>query len=194
MSLHTGTISTGRKPFYRREKFWRVTLPITAAVCVVVAGLLVYNAIYGSNGSPNAKNGWGVTYPVPVKPKTVKLDPAVRPLIRQFVLTAVARRNVASAYALSGPEIRQGQTRAEFAKGNIAVVPYPITKRSKIRIIKIDYSYAQRARLQVFLVTPDMKVHSPHTFFADLIKSHGRWYVNTWVPRWTPPIPTAPGR
>jgi hypothetical protein len=194
MSLHTGTISPTRKPFWRRERFWRFTLPVAAAVALVASGLVVYDRVFGSNGSPNAKNGWGVTYPTPVKPRTVKLDPSVRPLVRRFVETAVARRNVVSAYGISGPEIRQDQTRKEFAAGNIAVVPYLITAKSTIRILRVDYSYANRARVEVFLVTPGYKIHSPHTFFADLVKRGGRWYVNTWVPRWTPPIPTAPGR
>jgi hypothetical protein len=35
--------------------------------------------------------------------------------------------------------------------------------------------------------------NSPHTFFVNLVKQHGKWYVNDWVPRWTPPIPVTPG-
>lgn len=195
MTLHSGTLSRGRPPFWRRQQFWRVTLPIVAVAAAALAGVLVYNAFYGSNGLPNAKNGWGVTYPVAKEPATVKLDASIKPMMLRFIQTAVARKNLDVAYDLSGPQIRQGMTRKQFEAGAIAVVPFKITDKTKITV-KVLKSYATSAQLQYFLVTPgstDNK-NSPHTYFADLIKSHGRWYVNSWVPRWTPPIPTQPGR
>lgn len=193
MGMQLGTLTAARKPFWRRQQFWRVTLPSLAALAAAVSGLLVYNSIYRSNGISNAKNGWGVTYPVPTKLKTVKLDPAVRLLVQRFVHTAVARRSLAAAYALSGPEIRQGMTVRQFLSGNIAVVPYTIRDNTKITI-RVDSSHVHQAQLEVFLVTPGVKEHSPHTFYADVLERGGRWYVNSWVPRWTPPIPTQPGR
>lgn len=188
-------MSIARKPLWRRQQFWRVTLPVVAALAVVVAALLVYDSIYGSNGSPNAAKGWGVTYPAPAKPKPVKLDPGARAVVRRFVATAVARKDLATAYRLSGPEIRQGMTRAQFEQGQIAVVPFPVDARTTVKVTKIDYSYENRAQLELELGTPGRKVsNSPHTFYANLIKQHGTWFVNSWVPRWTPPIPTDPGR
>lgn len=195
MTMQSGTLAPRRPPFWRRQQFWRVGLPIAALAAAVIAGLVVYNAIYGSNGAPNAKQGWGVTYPTAKNPPTVKLDASVKALVRRFIATAVARKNLDIAYAMSGPEIRQGLTRTEFAKGNIAVVPFTINDKTKITL-KVIKSYATSAQLQAFIVTPgssDNK-NSPHTFYADLIKQNGHWYVNAWVPRWTPPIPTQPGR
>jgi hypothetical protein len=184
-----------QKPVWRRRQFWRVALPIAAALSVLIAGLLTYNSIYGSNGSPNAKAGWGVTYPAPAKPKTVKLDASIGSLITRFVKTAVARKNLEAAYAISGPQIRQGMTVAQFSKGAIAVPPFAVDARTTVHVDHVVYSYANRAQLQVSLGTPGRKVsNSPHTFFADLVKQGGGWVVNTWVPRWTPPIPTQPGR
>jgi|SRR5947209_7924129 len=195
MSAHS---SIALKPIWRRQQFWRVALPVAAVVAVLVAGIFVYDAVYGSNGTPIQKH-WGVTYPAATKPKTVKLDPAVRAAAHQFIWTAVARRNLGTAYALSGPQMRQGMTLKQFLTGNIPATPYPIRANTKVRYT-VDYSYANRARLEAFVVTPGLKVHSPHTFFIDLVKVpggpkvNGKWLVNTWVPRWTPPIPTQPGR
>lgn len=186
--------SVARKPLWRRQQFWRTALPVVAVLSAIVAGVLVYNSIYGSNGQPESQTGWGVTYPTPKPPKTVKLDPAVRPVISRFVATAVARKNLAAAYAISGPAIRQGQTLKQFLSGNIAVVPFDVDARTRPRVVSIDKSYAASAQLEVFLDTPGRRVtNSPHTFFIDLIKQHGRWYVNGWTPRWTPPIPSLPG-
>ncbi len=124
--------------------------------------------------------------------ESVRLDPAVRPLVRRFVATAVARKDLAAAYAISGPAIRQGETLAQFAAGSIPVVPYAIDATSSVTFLRVDESQPASARLEVFLATPDRAVNSPHTFFVDLIKRRGRWYVNGWTPRWTPPIPTLP--
>lgn len=189
MSVHPNTLGATRKPFWRRHQFWRVTLPVLAIAGGVIAGILVYNAFVGSNGTPRAQ-GWGVTYPTPKTPKTVKLDPTVRTVVKQFIATAVARKNLRAAYSMAGPQVRQGMSLEEWLKGEIAVVPFPVDAKTKADIT-VENSYANSAKLQILLVTPGREVKtSPHTFFADMIKKNGKWLVNSWVPRWTPPIPT----
>lgn len=179
---------------WSRWRFWRRKLPLVVVAAALAGGILAYDAVYGSNGQPESLTGWGVTYPTPTAPRTVRLDDAVRPLVRTFVSTAVARRRLAAAYAISGPQIRQGQTLRQFLQGNIAVVPFDVDSRTFVRFLRVDQSYAASAQLEVLLVTPGRVVtNSPHTFYVDLIKQHGRWYVNDWVPRWTPPILTMPG-
>jgi hypothetical protein len=192
MSAHPAGVA--RKPVWRRPQFWRAALPVASVLAALIAGILVYNSIYGSNGQPESQTGWGVTYPAPKPPKTVKLDPTIRPLVQRFVMTAVARKNLDAAYAISGPEIRQGQTLKQFRQGNIAVVPFDVDARTRARVTKIDHSYATSVQLEVFLDTPGRNVtNSPHTFYVNLLKQHGRWFVNGWTPRWTPPIPSLPG-
>jgi hypothetical protein len=184
------SVRVGRQPWWRRRRFWRGAAPLIAVAGAIAAGIVALNATVGSSGSPNAPQGWGVRYPTPKAPTTVALDPRVRPLVQRFIQTAVARRNLAAAYWMAGPQVRQGMTLRQWLKGEIPVVPYPIDPTTDVQVA-VDYSYARRARLEVFLVTPDRNVNSPHTFFVDLIKRHGTWYVNGWVPRWTPPIPVA---
>jgi hypothetical protein len=47
--------------------------------------------------------------------------------------------------------------------------------------------------VQVHVVTPDQAAKTrkleTNTFFVMLVKKNGRWLVNDWVPRWSPPIP-----
>lgn len=180
----------GRKPWWRRRRFWRGAAPFVGVAGAITVGIVLLNGALGTNGVPNAPQGWGVSYPVPKPPQTVRLDPRVAPLVRRFIETAVARRKLGDAYWLAGPEVREGMTLRQWLTGNIAVVPYPIDGSTKIRA-HIVYSYRGKAQLEIFLVTPDREVNSPHTFFVDLIERNGRWYVDGWVPRWTPPIPVA---
>jgi hypothetical protein len=179
-----------RVPFWRRQSFWRVALPVAAALAVIVAILVIIQVSVGSNGSPNASTGWGVTYPAVKKPKTVKFDHAAQLVATKFVNTAVARKNLDQAYAISGPQVRQGMTLAQFKSGNIPVVPYAITKKTSANL-KIDESYAKSATLELYLVTPG---HEGRDFYVNMVKTNGKWFVNGWVPRGTPPIPTDPGR
>lgn len=176
--------SVSRKPIWRRQQFWRVALPTLAVACAVVAGVLVYNAFVGTSHvgqSPGAQT----TYPDAPKQKSVKFDPLARDVARKFILTAVARKNLEQAYAISGPQVREGMTLKQWDTGNIAVVPYKVNE-STIANIKIDESYKTSAKLEVLMSTPKVK---SQIFFMDLIKKDGLWLVNAWVPRSPPPIP-----
>lgn len=189
MSLHATPVndrtSIAKKPFWRRQQFWRVFLPTVAVASAVVAGLLVYNAFAGSSGVSQAKDGWGVTYKEPPTPATVRFSPAARAVARKFVLTAVARKNLKDAYALAGPGVREGMTLKQWMTGNIAVVPYLVNDRTSARI-GIDQSYATSAQLEVFLDTPHQR---GRIFFMTLIKRDGKWLVDSWAPRGSPGIP-----
>jgi hypothetical protein len=179
----------GAAPFWRRQQFWRIVLPVAAALAVIAAILVILQVTQGSNGSPNAVTGWGVTYPTPKPPKTVKFDPKAQAVATKFVRTAVARKNLDAAYMISGPHVREGMTLKEFLTGNIAVVPYHVTPKTQAHM-KIDKSYANKATVELYLVTPP---HPGRDFFVDLIKVNGKWFVDGWVPRGTPPIPVATG-
>jgi hypothetical protein len=188
--LGADQLSASRTPFWRRQQFWRIALPVAAALAVIVALLVILQVSVGSNGSPNAVTGWGVTYPTPKPPKTVKLDPEVQRTATKFIKTAVARKNLDVAYRISGPHVREGMTLKQFLTGAIAVVPYKVTSKTSASM-KIDKSYATIAQLEMYLVTPG---HRGRDFYVDMVKKNGKWFVDGWVPRGTPPIPTDPGR
>ena len=124
-------------------------------------------------------------------PQTTKLAPGARLAAQKFILTAVARKNLKQAYALAGPQIRQGQTLKEWLTGNIAVVPYPVDKLD-VSTMKIDFSYANEAAIEVALIPKKGSGVKPLIFYMDLIKRHDKWLVNSWVPRSAPQIPLAP--
>jgi hypothetical protein len=176
--------SVSHKPIWRRQQFWRVALPTLSVACAVVAGVLVYNAFVGTSDVHQAA-GARTTYPEPPKQKSVPFDPAAREVARRFILTAVARKHLAEAYAFSGPQIREGMTLKQWKTGNIAVVPYKVNDAT-VANIKIDESHKADAKLEILMSTPKVKAQ---IFFMDLIKRHGKWFVNAWVPRSPPPIP-----
>jgi hypothetical protein len=184
MTTHVHQQSVAKIPFWRRHQFWRVALPTVAIASAVVAGILVLNAFVGSNGVKQAKH-WGVNYPTPKPPPTVKFTAAERAVVKKFVITAVARKNLDQAYAISGPGVREGMSLKQFMTGNIAVVPYVVDDTTIARMA-IDQSYATSAQVEVYLSTAHQR---GRIFFVDLVKKHGKWFVNAWVPRGSPLIP-----
>ena len=124
-------------------------------------------------------------------PKTVKLDPTARRVAGEFILTAVARKNLRKAYDLVGPQIKQGQSLKEWLTGNIAVVPYPVGD-IKFAPFKIDYSYPKHALLEIALLPTDKATArgvKPQLFYVDLKKLNGKWLVDGWTPRSSPMVP-----
>lgn len=185
MSIDSGPGMTPT-PMWRRGRFWQVAVPVCLVVGAV-AGLLTALQVYeGSNGVAESQTGWGTTYPTPKKPQSVKLDPGVQKVAKRFILTAVARKDLRTAYTITGQHIRQGMTLDEWLSGNIAVVPYVVTSKT-VAQMKIDQSYKNRAQLEVYMTTPGQKSRD---FFVDVVKTrNGKWVVDGWVPRGTPPIP-----
>ena len=106
----------------------------------------------------------------------------------KFIETAVARKHLPQAYNIVTEQIRQGQTLKSWNTGNIAVIPYPVDA-VKYAPMKIDFSYPKEAQIQVALLPKaGAKVHA-QLFVMDIVKRHGTWLVNSWVPRSAPMVP-----
>src|SRR4051794_12633402 len=96
---------------------------VVGAVAVAVGGAIAVGNTGKDLDTPLSSAAPDDRSPVP---PTIDLDPAAQRVARTFVQTAVARRNLRAAYALAGPQIKQGQSMREWLTGDIAVVPYPV--------------------------------------------------------------------
>jgi hypothetical protein len=181
------TIFEHRAPV--KKPGWRKALPWI--VGVVAVGLIV-----GILGWRYANTGHSTAAPLtnfPAKdvsqvPPTVKLPPAATRVARRFIETAVARKNLPQAYELVTNQIRQGQSLQEWNTGNIAVVPYPVDA-VQYAPMKIDFSYPNEALVEIALLPKKGAKVRGLLFQMDLVKRDGKWLVNTWAPRSSPPVP-----
>jgi hypothetical protein len=172
-----------------RKPGWRKALPW-------VVGVVVVGALVGFLGYHYSNTGKSTATPLLNKPaqdvskvpQTVKLTPGATVVARQFIRTAVARKNLANAYGIVTEEIRQGQTLKEWETGNIAVVPYPVDA-VKYAPMKIDFSYPKEALIEIALLPKVGAKVRAQLFQMDLVKQHGKWLVNGWYPRSSPPVP-----
>ena len=124
--------------------------------------------------------------------KQVKVDSAVRHVAGEFILTAVSRKNLAKSYDYVHPELRQGMSRKQWAKGDIPVVYYPAGILDKTAF-KVDESYENEIYMEVALLPKAGSGWKPQIFYIGLKRMGGKtgpWGVSYWVPRGKPELPT----
>lgn len=117
-------------------------------------------------------------------------------LMRQFITTAVARKDLDKAYWLVGPDLRGGLSRSQWRNGDIPVLYYHADNAATVSF-KVDYSYTTSALFEANLhAVPGTEQRPELLFFIGLKrqggKAHGQWLVNYFEPNWRPPVPMAP--
>jgi hypothetical protein len=124
--------------------------------------------------------------------KTVPLPPQARQIAVQFIKTAVVRKNLRQAWAISGPGIKQGMTLREWMTGAIPVVPYPDAAVNQSPV-KVDWSFPNDVSLQVLMEPKQGSKEKPQVFYIGLKKygsgAQAKWLVDYWAPYAPPPVP-----
>jgi hypothetical protein len=161
---------------------------VGGSLCVVAA--LVFIAIVlGNTGHSSAtaidrtKKAW--VYKAPAHMRLTKQDRVeLFDTSSRFVRTAVARKQLDSAWEMLGPEMKAGQTRKSWNTGFNNVVPF---KADGIEAWDILYAYQGDVALDLSLVSGrrDGNNWAGKTFTLELkrdLTSH-RWLVASWVPK-----------
>jgi hypothetical protein len=181
--------------FLSNVQLGRALVWLSAAV--FVGGLVVFLATRtGSEAqepSPAARPAAQQQGP---KGKAATLDEAARAVAGKFILTAVARTDLAASYQLVHPDLRQGFTLAQWKTGEIPVVPYEVESIEQARF-RVEEAYPNQLLLEVALIPKEGSSTRAAVFqlgLKDTAKGASRhWLVDYWMPRWSPPIPAAPG-
>jgi hypothetical protein len=169
-------------------------LPWIAGAVLLVGVLAFWQTMVKTNENPETFSNERVQNTA--APETVPLAPEARQVVVQFIKTAVMRKNLAQAWTISGPQIRQDISRQEWLKGNIPVVPYPDAAVNRSPV-KITWSHPTEAGLEVVLQPKPGSKDKPQLFFVGVLKqgsgSQAKWVVDYWAPYAPPPIPSNPG-
>jgi hypothetical protein len=164
-----------------------------------IAAALVF-IVPNQSGTTASDNG---AAPSPdFKPQTVpqekllkRVPPEARRVAGKFLLTAVQRKNLAAAWPLAGPQVRQGMTREQWLKGDIAVPTW--FDGIKAAPMKVDYATKKDAQLEVLIEpTKTGKNVRPGLFVLtlDLVGKgeNAHWVVNSAQQRVSVAIPNTP--
>lgn len=153
---------------------------------LAVAGPLIYLGVHLSTpGNPGNANGPTVPdykQPVPA-PFTKAKQREVRPVLASFIRSAVARQDPARAWNVSAPNLKEGVTRKEWNRGSLPVVPYPALDKGLGQWDYVEYSYRNSVGLEVFLFPKPGSGYSALTADVELVRDHGRWLVDYWMPK-----------
>jgi hypothetical protein len=157
----------------------------------LIAGVVVFMVVFLGNDQEET-----VT---PIPPATpvaqgATLDQEARTVAGKFILTAVARKNLAESWKLVHPSMKQGLTLAQWKRGEIPVVPYPVGNLKEARF-KVDESTPKTLLIGVVLIPKAGAKVKAQEFDLGLKKvgtGTGHWLVDYWMPKWSPAIPANP--
>jgi hypothetical protein len=170
-------------PRFRRRLLW-----LGGGSCVTV--LVVFVSIHlGNTGHSHAtpvdktKKAW--VYQAPTHMRLTKRDRLeLFTASSRFVRTAVARKQLDSAWEMLGPEMKAGQTRKSWDSGFNNVVPF---KADAIEAWDILYAYKDDVALDLSLVSGRRNGDNwaGKTFTLELKRNPAShlWLVASWVPR-----------
>jgi hypothetical protein len=168
---------------------FNLALPWIAGL-VLAVGVAAFIQSRTDTGSPKETFSNEPVQDLSKQPKAVPMPGEARSAAVTFLQTAVARKNLAQAWRVTGPGIKQGQSYRDWLKGNIAVVPYPGASMDKAPI-KVDWSYPDSIGLSIALLPKKGSREKPQVFNMELKKAGNRWLVDSWVPYAPPAVPDA---
>lgn len=175
------------------------------ASLVLIVGIVAFATVkLTGDGESAAQPATSEELPVEdFNPGTTEAAPAPVPAAArraagEFILAAAGREDLAKAWDLSHPELKQqcGCTYKEWLTGNIPVQYYP-TGNLEGATFGVDESTARRVVLEVLLSPKEGEAVEPQPFFIGL-KAVGKgaklkWLVDYWAPIVGIPVPQTPG-
>jgi hypothetical protein len=175
----TGRLTSHR---FRRRLGW--TVGGLGIVGAAVAGAVAIGNTGRTNATPidRSKPAW--VYHEPVKAKLTAADRRdLFTTASRFIQTAVARKQLDSAWNMLGPEMKAGQTRRSWDTGTNNVVPFPAVG---IANWGIDYAYENDVALDLAVVGAKSSDWAGKTFTIEFKRYPSRpnvWLVAAWVPK-----------
>ena len=172
------TFPVVKSPRVQRRVLW-------AGGVVAVAGIFgILNLTLPRGGSyPNTVRPGRPQFVA--EPQKVPLTPArraaVNRLVDAFVPAAVERHDPMAALPLVTRGFRAGTSRADWAKGDIPVIPYQTTG-THFRGWTLDYSLANQIAVDVLLRPGPTETRGAIAFTAVFKRPHGAWLIDSFVP------------
>ena len=169
---------------------WRRRIAFTAIGVGVAVPLIWLGVRYSDPGNPENANG--PTVADYVQTRNVPFTPVqrrqVHQVLKQFIATAVVRQNVAKAWDIAGPTLKEGLTRSQWDNGNLPVIPYPALDKGWGNWSFVQYSYAEGKKhtvgVEVFLFPKPKSGWSAMTADVEVFKNPKKhWLVDYWMPK-----------
>lgn len=164
-----------------RRRFFGIGGALTLVTAVVVTVALLGNTAKKEPDTRRPGVAW--TYRSPQPAHLTRAERAeVLKTSMLFIDTAVARKHLERAYAITDPELLQGMSKSEWVRGNIPVVPFPL---AGVAAWNVAYEYLNDVAIQFSLVAkPGTQTVIGKTFQIELKRRRAEspWRVVSWSP------------
>ena len=160
---------------------------------VLVVGVIVFLGVrYSNTANPEPKAATGnPVAPAAAPPKNIAFPPEAWKVAREFVFTAVARKHLDEAYALTHPAIKAGISKKEWRTGNLPVVSSPVVQILKTNWKNTNYAHPRDAQINVILIPSKGRRWNAQIGLTKVGQgSNAHWLVSYFQPLGGPPVPT----
>jgi hypothetical protein len=179
-------------PRRQRNAFF-ASLALLAAGIVALLVVVVFPSSDHRLNTPISNKPAQLVKPDPA----AKVDPKAVTIARQFLLTAVQRKNLDWAYDNVHVDLKGRMSRQQWDRGDIPVIPFDAQNAATTAFIP-QFSLQREVEFEVTLVPKVNAVYAgnkPLRFYLALRREHdkanGRWLVSYFEPHWKPPVPLA---
>jgi len=181
----------------------KTLLPWISAL-VLIAGIVAVIITYSNNGSsngpqatPNQRVG-PANPPIPsaqVPSQNIPFPPAAWKVAREFMFTALARKDLGRSYEISDSALKSGFTLKQWQTGTLPNIPFfPTAKIVKYNWKNTNFVHAREAQVNVVLIPTKASKQQPITAQIALKKfgegSNAHWLVDYFSPVAGPRVPT----
>jgi len=175
-------------PRAQRRTFFSSLGVLVAGIIALIVFVVLPNKETKDQPLSNQKAQLAVKDPkAPVDPQAIKIG-------RQFLLTAVVRKDLNWAYDHVHVNLKGRMSRKAWDTGNIPVIPCDAQNATTTAFIT-QFSYQREVEFEIALIPKPHSVYCgnrPVRFYIALQREHnkpnGRWLVSYWEPHWHPPV------
>ena len=162
------------------------------AVGVFAAGVITFLGVHFSNtATPESREATGPAIPPEVPQKNIPFPDAAWRVAREFVFTAVARKNLDEAYAITHRDMKGGIPLKEWRRGELPVVYSPAAQILKWNWKNTNYAYPRDAQINVIIIPSTGRPWYAQIGLTKVGKgSKARWLVSYFQPLHGLPVPT----
>jgi hypothetical protein len=175
----------------RRLNRWLLVLGAVVLAAGIIA--ILVTKVGNSGGTENATPTGPAIPPARAQPN-IPFPKAAWQVAREFLLTAVARKDLPRSYAISHPDIRGGLTMKQWDTGQLPIVYYPTAQVYKFNWKNTNYAHPRDAQINVILTASKAAGQRPIYGQVGLTKiGHGaaaHWTVSYFSPLAGPPVPS----
>lgn len=123
-----------------------------------------------------------------------KVPASAKLAVSRFIVDGAGERNLAAAWAVTHPSMRQGFTYKQWVHGN--ALPFQVFPEMNFKVpmsFSLSHWNGHDLLAEVGVASKYKTGRGGYTFEVGATKVGKRWLVNYWMPKYTPPVRATTG-